>query len=60
MNLPMPPAGEPTLMRFSDVVLFHEFVTAAWINDTNRLSNIFGRGRATDYTEFPAQILSIG
>ena len=59
MNLPMPPAGEPTLMRFSDVeTLFHEFghglhglMTQI---DYPTFSGVDG---PRDYTEFPAQIL---
>ena len=59
MNLPMPPAGEPTLMRFSDVeTLFHEFghglhglMTRI---DYPTFSGVDG---PRDYTEFPAQIL---
>ena len=59
MNLPKPPAGEPTLMRFSDVeTLFHEFghglhglMTQI---DYPTFSGVDG---PRDYTEFPAQIL---
>ena len=59
LNLPMPPAGEPTLMRFSDVeTLFHEFghglhglMTKI---DYPTFSGVDG---PRDYTEFPAQIL---
>lgn len=59
MNLPQPPAGEPTLMRFSDVeTLFHEFghglhglMTQI---DYPTFSGVDG---PRDYTEFPAQIL---
>ena len=59
MNLPLPPAGEPTLMRFSDVeTLFHEFghglhglMTQI---DYPTFSGVDG---PRDYTEFPAQIL---
>ena len=55
----MPPAGEPTLMRFSDVeTLFHEFghglhglMTQI---DYPTFSGVDG---PRDYTEFPAQIL---
>lgn len=59
MNLPQPPSGEPTLMRFSDVeTLFHEFghglhglMTQI---DYPTFSGVDG---PRDYTEFPAQIL---
>ena len=59
LNLPTPPDGEPTLMRFSDVeTLFHEFghglhglMTQI---DYPTFSGVDG---PRDYTEFPAQIL---
>jgi peptidyl-dipeptidase Dcp len=59
LNLSMPPAGEPTLMRFSEVeTLFHEFghglhglLTKI---DYPTFSGVDG---PRDYTEFPAQIL---
>jgi peptidyl-dipeptidase Dcp len=59
LNLPTPPAGKPTLMRFSDVeTLFHEFghglhglMTQI---DYPTFSGVDG---PRDYTEFPAQIL---
>ena len=59
LNLPMPPEGQPTLMRFSDVeTLFHEFghglhglMTQI---DYPTFSGVDG---PRDYTEFPAQIL---
>ena len=59
LNLPTPPEGEPTLMRFSDVeTLFHEFghglhglMTKI---DYPTFSGVDG---PRDYTEFPAQIL---
>jgi peptidyl-dipeptidase Dcp len=60
MNLSKPPAGEPTLMRFSEVeTLFHEFghglhglMTKA---NYSRFAGTSGSPR--DYTEFPAQLL---
>jgi peptidyl-dipeptidase Dcp len=59
LNLPSPPQGKPTLMRFSDVeTLFHEFghglhglMTQI---DYPTFSGVDG---PRDYTEFPAQIL---
>ena len=59
MNLPRPPAGQPALMRYSDVeTLFHEFghglhglMTQI---DYPTFSGVDG---PRDYTEFPAQIL---
>ncbi|MDH3621986.1 MAG: M3 family metallopeptidase [Gammaproteobacteria bacterium] len=59
LNLPTPPEGDPTLMRFSDVeTLFHEFghglhglMTQI---DYPTFSGVDG---PRDYTEFPAQIL---
>ena len=59
LNLPTPPEGQPTLMRFSDVeTLFHEFghglhglMTKI---DYPTFSGVDG---PRDYTEFPAQIL---
>ena len=59
LNLPTPPEGQPTLMRFSDVeTLFHEFghglhglMTRI---DYPTFSGVDG---PRDYTEFPAQIL---
>jgi peptidyl-dipeptidase Dcp len=60
LNLPMPPAGEPTLMRYSDVeTLFHEFGHGLHGLMTNiRYSSFSGTGgNPRDYTEFPAQIL---
>lgn len=59
LNLPTPPEGDPTLMRFSDVqTLFHEFghglhglMTKI---DYPTFSGVDG---PRDYTEFPAQIL---
>jgi peptidyl-dipeptidase Dcp len=60
LNLSTPPAGSPTLMRFSEVeTLFHEFghglhglMTQV---DYRRFAGTSGGPR--DYTEFPAQIL---
>ena len=59
LNLPTPPEGDPTLMRYSDVeTLFHEFghglhglMTRI---DYQTFSGVDG---PRDYTEFPAQIL---
>jgi peptidyl-dipeptidase Dcp len=59
LNLPTPPEGQPTLMRYSDVeTLFHEFghglhglMTQI---DYETFSGVDG---PRDYTEFPAQIL---
>ena len=59
LNLPTPPEGDPTLMRYSDVeTLFHEFghglhglMTQI---DYPTFSGVDG---PRDYTEFPAQIL---
>jgi len=59
LNLSVPPDGEPTLMRFSEVeTLFHEFghglhglLTQI---DYPKFSGVDG---PRDYTEFPAQIL---
>ena len=60
LNLTLPPEGEPTLMRFSEVeTFFHEFghglhgiMTQV---DYPTFSGTAGSPR--DYTEFPAQIL---
>ncbi len=60
MNLPMPPSGEPTLMRLSDVrTLFHEFGHGLHGLMTQiRYPTFAGTsGSPRDYTEFPAQIL---
>ena len=60
LNLPMPPAGEPTLMRFDDVeTLFHEFGHGLHGLMTQvRYPTFAGTsGSPRDYTEFPAQIL---
>ncbi len=60
LNLPMPPQGEPTLMRYSDVeTLFHEFGHGLHGLMTQiRYSSFAGTsGNPRDYTEFPAQIL---
>lgn len=59
LNLTMPPEGQPTLLRFSEVVtFFHEFghgmhgiMTQI---DYATFSGVYG---PRDYTEFPAQIL---
>ncbi len=60
MNLPMPPSGDPTLMRLSDVrTLFHEFGHGLHGLMTQiRYPTFAGTsGSPRDYTEFPAQIL---
>ena len=59
-NLPMPPEGQPTLMRFGDVeTLFHEFGHGLHGLMTQvRYPTFAGTsGSPRDYTEFPAQIL---
>jgi len=60
LNLPMPPSGQPTLMRFGDVeTLFHEFGHGLHGLMTQvRYPTFAGTsGSPRDYTEFPAQIL---
>ena len=60
LNLPMPPEGQPTLMRFGDVeTLFHEFGHGLHGLMTQvRYPTFAGTsGSPRDYTEFPAQIL---
>jgi len=59
MNLTPPPAGEPTLMRFDEVVtLFHEFGHGLHGLMTQiRYENFSGVDGPRDYTEFPAQML---
>lgn len=60
LNLPMPPEGEPTLMRFDDVeTLFHEFGHGLHGLMTQvRYPTFAGTsGSPRDYTEFPSQIL---
>jgi peptidyl-dipeptidase Dcp len=59
LNLPTPPEGEPTLMRFSDVeTLFHEFGHGLHGLMTKIDYPMFsGVDGPRDYTEFPAQIL---
>lgn len=59
MNLSMPPEGEPTLMRFSEVeTLFHEFGHGLHGLLTQIDYPLFsGVDGPRDYTEFPAQIL---
>ena len=59
LNLPTPPEGEPTLMRFSDVeTLFHEFGHGLHGLMTQIDYPMFsGVDGPRDYTEFPAQIL---
>ena len=59
LNLPTPPEGEPTLMRFSDVeTLFHEFGHGLHgIMTRIDYPTFSGVDGPRDYTEFPAQIL---
>jgi peptidyl-dipeptidase Dcp len=59
LNLPTPPEGDPTLMRFSDVeTLFHEFGHGLHGLMTQIDYPMFsGVDGPRDYTEFPAQIL---
>ena len=59
LNLPQPPAGEPTLMRFSDVeTFFHEFGHGLHgLMTQMNYETISGVSGPRDYTEFPAQIL---
>ena len=59
LNLPTPPEGDPTLMRFSDVeTLFHEFGHGLHgLMTTIDYPTFSGVDGPRDYTEFPAQIL---
>ena len=60
LNLSMPPEGQPTLMRFSEVeTLFHEFGHGlhGLMTQINYPSFAGTSGGPRDYTEFPAQIL---
>jgi len=60
LNLPTPPEGAPTLMRFSDVeTLFHEFGHGlhGLMTKINYPTFAGTSGGPRDYTEFPAQIL---
>ncbi len=59
MNLTTPAAGEPTLMRFSEVeTLFHEFGHGLHgIMTKMNYPTFSGVDGPRDYTEFPAQIL---
>lgn len=60
LNLTLPPEGEPTLMRFSEVeTLFHEFGHGLHgILTQIRYRTFAGTGGSPrDYNEFPAQIL---
>jgi peptidyl-dipeptidase Dcp len=59
MNLSQPPAGEPALMRFSEVeTLFHEFGHGLHgIMTKIDYPSFAGVDGPRDYTEFPAQIL---
>ncbi len=60
LNLTMPPEGQPTLMRFSEVeTLFHEFGHGLHgvMTQANYATFSGTGGSPRDYTEFPAQIL---
>lgn len=60
LNLPRPPQGEPTLMRFSDVeTLFHEFGHGLHGLMTRARYRLFSgtSGGPRDYIEFPSQLL---
>ena len=59
LNLPQPPEGNPTLMRFSDVeTFFHEFGHSLHGLMTKIAYPSFsGVSGPRDFTEFPAQIL---
>ena len=59
LNLTVPPAGQPTLMRFSEVeTLFHEFGHGLHgIMTKIDYPTFSGVDGPRDYTEFPAQIL---
>lgn len=59
LNLIMPPEGEPTLMRFSEVeTLYHEFGHGLHGLLTQMNYETFsGVDGPRDYTEFPAQIM---
>ncbi len=60
MNLTKPPAGEPALMRFSEVeTLFHEFGHGlhGLLTQIDYSSFAGTSGSPRDYVEFPAQIL---
>ena len=60
LNLPTPPEGDPTLMRFSDVeTLFHEFGHGLHGLMTRANYSMFAgtSGGPRDYIEFPSQIL---
>ena len=59
LNLPTPPDGDPTLMRYSDVeTLFHEFGHGLHgLMTTIDYPSFSGVDGPRDYTEFPAQIL---
>ncbi len=59
MNLTMPPAGEPTLLRFGEVeTMFHDFGHGLHgIMTKIDYPTFSGVDGPRDYTEFPAQIL---
>jgi len=60
LNLPMPPEGDPTLMRFSEVeTLFHEFGHGLHGLMTQAHYSMFSgtSGGPRDYIEFPSQIM---
>ena len=60
LNLPTPPEGDPTLMRFSEVeTLFHEFGHGLHGLMTQADYSMFAgtSGGPRDYIEFPSQIM---
>ncbi|MEO0974369.1 MAG: M3 family metallopeptidase, partial [Pseudomonadota bacterium] len=59
LNLPLPPVGQPTLLRFDEVTtVFHEFGHGLHgIMTKIDYSTFSGVDGPRDYTEFPAQIL---
>jgi peptidyl-dipeptidase Dcp len=60
LNLPKPPQGAPTLMRFSEVeTLFHEFGHGLHGLMTQANYSLFSgtSGGPRDYIEFPSQLL---
>jgi peptidyl-dipeptidase Dcp len=59
LNLTQPPAGEPTLMAFTEAeTMFHEFGHALHGLLTNvRYASYSGTFGGPDYSEFPSQVL---
>jgi peptidyl-dipeptidase Dcp len=59
LNLTQPPAGEPTLLAFTEVeTMFHEFGHALHGLLTNvRYASYSGTFGGPDYSEFPSQVL---